>query len=212
MSGEQIAWFAMTIVILIFSIAIHEWAHAFTADKVGDTTPRSQGRVTLWPFAHLDPLGTLMMVLSTFAMVLSTFAGVGIGWGKPVQTDPRQYNFNPRIAGSLVTFAGPLSNLVIAQCVAFLYNSQLITDNFYNDLMLRTIMINLSLFLFNLIPVTPLDGSWLLTYALPQKLAEAYQGFMQKAGIFIFLALIFTGALQRILVPPLMAIMRQMIG
>src|SRR5882724_11393502 len=102
--SRWVAWFIMSLTTLILAITVHEFAHAIVADKLGDTTPRSQGRVTLWPLAHLDPIGTVLMIATLIF-------GFGIGWGRPVQTDSSQYRINRRLGMALVAVAGPITNI-----------------------------------------------------------------------------------------------------
>jgi len=189
------ATFLLTILTLVLSITVHEWAHAATADAMGDPTPRLQGRVTLWPGAHLDPVGTILMVISTLI-------GFGLGWGRPVMTDTRAYTRLPRrLAGFLVVFAGPLSNFVIALVFVQLLRFDLLHDDFYIFFVNIIVRLNLVLFLFNLLPVPPLDGSKLLAYSLPEAMGDAYLRFMQQFGLFFLGLLMFTHAVNYILEP-----------
>lgn len=194
MQEFNLAHFVMTISALILAITVHEWAHAITADKLGDDTPRSQGRVTLWPLAHLDPLGTILMIVTTIV-------GVGFGWGRPVLTNPLNYKINPRIADSLVSVAGPLSNLFLAAFFAFLLRLGVIGDEAFVVWTERIILINIVLLLFNLLPIYPLDGSHLFANALPVPMAERYRLFMTQFGFFLFLAVMMSGVTTTILMP-----------
>lgn len=195
MEDFNIAKFLMLMSALVLGITVHEWAHAISADRLGDPTPRSQGRVTLWPLAHLDPFGTLMMIISSVT-------GLGFGWGKPVMTQPANYTINPRIAGSLVAVAGPISNLVLAFCFAFLLRLHLLPpEDAFTVWMTELVWVNVVLFCFNLIPVYPLDGSHLLANALPVPMGEAYRQFMAQYGFFIFLALVMSKALSVVMSP-----------
>lgn len=205
MSGFNFALFVMSISALILGITVHEWSHAIVADKLGDDTPRRQGRVTLWPLAHLDPVGTLLMVVSALV-------GFGIGWGRPVQTDPRNYRINRRIADSLVSFAGPLSNLVIAAVFALLLRSGLVRDEAFLAWAIVTVSVNIFLFLFNLLPIFPLDGSHLLANALSPSIAEKYRDFMMRYGIFLFIGLVMFGKLSVLLTPAHDTIYRLLLG
>lgn len=188
----------MTLVSLIVSLAIHEFAHAKAADYLGDDTPRSQGRVTLNPVAHLDPLGTL-------GLLFIVFAGFGFGWGKPVITNPLNYTkASMRVGRWWVTAAGPLSNLVIAVLCAILLRFHLL--DFDPEFTLRwvgiTLMVNLGLFFFNLIPVPPLDGSKLILPLMNNRTADNLERQYMTWGIIPMVALIVLGIPQRIL-PPL---------
>jgi len=188
--------FLITITTLLFSIAIHEWAHAVTADFLGDDTPRRQGRVTLWPPAHWDPLGTVFMVLSSFF-------GVGIGWGKPVVTNPTRYTrLKPLTGDSVVAFAGPLSNFVLAGIFAVLIRVGAFRfDPFFAFWADHIVLINLSLFCFNLIPVYPLDGSHLMLNAISGPTGENLRRLSQQFGPFLLLALAMGGIAGKIIGP-----------
>ena len=165
---------------LLVAITIHEFAHALAADQLGDPTPRLQGRLTLNPFAHLDPLGTLMLVI------------IGFGWGKPVQFDPFNLK-NPRRDAAIISFAGPLSNIALASILSIILRFAttpfspapliIITSYF--------ISFNVTLAVFNLLPIHPLDGGKILVGLLPPKEAHEVDMFMQRYGMIILLLLIF---------------------
>lgn len=161
---------------LIIAITIHEFSHALAADKLGDPTPRSQGRLTLNPLAHLDPVGTLMLLLFRF------------GWGKPVIFDP--YNLShPRRDAGIISLAGPVSNLLLATLLSlglrFLPLPILLYPLFY-----ITILMNITLAVFNLVPVYPLDGEKILAALLPRDLAYEYQAVMSRYGTIILIFMI----------------------
>lgn len=186
----------MFVVAIVLGITIHEFAHAITADRLGDDTPRAQGRVTLSPFAHLDPIGSIFMLVSYFA-------GVGVGWGRPVQTNPRMYRIDRRIAGSMVAFAGPLSNLVLATILSGVLRLNLFpAEDAYTMLLVRVIETNILLFFFNLIPLFPLDGSHLLANAMPPAMAETYYQLMRQWGYLIFIGLVMSRVLTPLIVVP----------
>ena len=168
---------AITMAAIIPAITIHEYCHAKFADMAGDDTPRSQGRVTLNPLAHLDPLGTIMMLISSLA-------GVGIGWGRPVLVDQRKLR-NRRVDNFILTIAGPLSNLLQAIFWAILFRFEIVTSFAY-----VSVFINTGLFVFNLVPLGPLDGHWLVSELLPDKQRFAWLKFCHGPGMFIFLALV----------------------
>ena len=187
----------MVLSALILGITIHEAAHAYTADALGDDTPSLQGRVTLNPLAHLDPLGTVLMVISTIS-------GFGLGWGKPVQTTPSRYrrSIPMRRGHSFVVVAGPISNLVLALIFGTLLRFHVFdaSEAFFTFAAIL-VRVNCALFAFNLLPVYPLDGSHLLNNALPDAIAEKYGQVMRQFSFFIFAALIFTGVAGVILRP-----------
>lgn len=159
---------------LLISITIHEFAHAFTADKLDDPTPRSQGRVTLNPLSHLDPIGTILLLV------------VGFGWGKPVMFNP--YNLkNVQRDTVMIALAGPASNIVLAFILALF----LPWLPFSAMIWQFVITINLALAAFNLLPIHPLDGSKILMGILPPQLSFEYQDIMNRYGIIILLALVF---------------------
>ncbi|MFH1967404.1 MAG: site-2 protease family protein [Patescibacteria group bacterium] len=168
--------FLILATILVFSITIHEFAHALMADRLGDPTPRYKGRVSLNPLHHLDPIGTLAILL------------VGFGWGKPVPYDP--YNLkNPVPDAAKIALAGPAINLVIAGLAGLVLN-------FFSPIPLlqallpTAIYLNVMLAVFNLLPVAPLDGSKVITAILPRQTALEYQDFMRRYGIWVLLFLI----------------------
>ena len=141
--------FLISLLAIAAAITIHEFAHALAADRLGDPTPRLQGRLTLNPLAHLDPLGTLMLVLFRF------------GWGKPVQFD--QFNLrNPRRDAMLISIAGPVSNLLTAVLATILL--RLLPSNLLAFLIFQPfIVISVVLAVFNFVPVHPLDGGKILS-------------------------------------------------
>lgn len=163
---------------LLLSLTIHEFAHAWTADRLGDPTPRSQGRVTLNPLAHLDPLGTMAILLTRF------------GWGRPVEFDP--YNLkNPMRDTAIIALAGPASNLLIALLLALVIRIDIIPVAWLAVGLLQILVINVALAIFNLVPVYPLDGSKILLAILPKESALEYDELMHRYGLFLLLLLIF---------------------
>lgn len=175
MNSQTIVYAAFTVVSMILSVTVHEWAHAFTATKLGDDTPTEQGRVTLNPVAHIDPIGTLAMPL-----VGALIGGFLIGWARPVQYRPSRIrkDIGYRKGGLMIALAGPASNLVLlVLCLAGLkvllsvfgmagLEAQKPLLAFANLLAFMT-YINLILAFFNLLPVPPLDGFAMLEHTLP---------------------------------------------
>ena len=174
-------------VLLIASISVHEWAHAWVADKLGDPLPRMQGRVTLDPRSHIDPIGTLLLPL------IMIFASPGfsiIGWGKPVQVSLPNQTTKKR-DDLLITVAGPLSNLGIAIIcsVGFgVVHRYVSLGEPFLILFFQVVTLNGMLFLFNLIPVPPLDGSHILKHVVGMS-DESFLKF-SKYGFFILIVLI----------------------
>jgi Zn-dependent protease len=187
LSGFDLHEFLLIMATLVICITVHEFSHAYSAYRAGDDTPKAQGRISLNPIDHLDPMGTIMMVVSSIS-------GFGIGWGKPVQVNP--YNFkHPRWDNLRVSLWGPLSNVLTAAVVGtairfgYMHMSGPVLEFAF---VLVTISIGLAL--FNLIPVTPLDGSHILSSLLPNEMARRYDYFMARNGLLVFLGLIALGA------------------
>ena len=173
----------LTGVYLILAISIHEFAHAFVADKLGDPTARSQGRLTLNPIAHIDPIGTIVLPLVLMLLSGGSFA---FGWGKPTPFDP--YNLaHPRRDTGLISLAGPVSNLLLASVVALAIH---FLPGFFYMFLAPFVIINISLAIFNLIPVGPLDGQKILFGLLPRDLAYEFQVIMNRYGTLILILLI----------------------
>ena len=165
-------------------MAVHEYAHAKYADWAGDPTPRSQGRVTLNPIAHLDPLGTILIIFMAFS-------GYGIGWGKPVPVNPGYFRC-PRRDWVMCAFWGPLSNIILAGIFAIplrvmLASGQSLPDNVFFDFMLTMVWANIGLAIFNMIPLHPLDGSKVLSGVFPDIYDRRYWGFQMVYGPIILL-------------------------
>lgn len=172
--------FALIAVILIAAITVHEFAHAWMADHLGDPTPRSQGRVTLNPKAHLDPIGTLMIFM------------IGFGWGKPVMFDPFNLK-NPTKEAALIAFAGPAANLLLALVLSVVLPLGIgfgISEPVLSTILLYSIFYNIMLAVFNLVPIHPLDGGKIAVALLPAELALEYDDFMRRYGTFVLIALI----------------------
>jgi Zn-dependent protease len=167
---------------LIIAITIHEFSHALVADSLGDPTPRSHGRLSLNPMAHADLFGTILLPL------LSAFTGIPtIGWAKPVPIDP--YNLaNPKRDELLIAAAGPVSNLLLAIILSLFVRFFGINS----DLLSFAILINISLAVFNLIPIPPLDGSKIIFNLLPDSESSfQWQQTLDRYGFFILLVLLF---------------------
>lgn len=174
---------------ILFGFTIHEFAHAYVAYWLGDDTAARQGRLTLNPLAHLDPMGTLLFVFA------------GFGWARPVPVDSRFFR-NPRRDDILVTAAGPVSNLVVAIVLGLIF--RFMPGDFGADsvlatvklLMVYAIQINLVLFFFNLLPIFPLDGARIVQRLLPLNEAYAFAR-LESAGPLILMGLIAIGQLTR---------------
>ncbi|MBU0576582.1 site-2 protease family protein [Patescibacteria group bacterium] len=162
---------------LLLAITIHEFAHAWAADQLGDPTPRAQNRLTLDPRAHLDLLGTIAILLTRF------------GWGKPVQIDP--YNLKDPVRDTaLIALAGPTSNLIMAGILSIIINFALLPWELVNLALVQILIINVMLAIFNLVPIHPLDGGKILSALLPKETAYDYEQAMSRYGTMIIIFLI----------------------
>lgn len=161
---------------LLLAIDVHEFSHAYLADRLGDPTPRSQGRLSLNPLVHLDLVGTLALLL------------IGFGWGKPVEFDP--YNLkSPRRDAAIISLAGPASNLALATLITVL-GRLFIPDLFFGALLVPVIYINIILAIFNFVPISPLDGEKIVFGLLPRDLAYEFHSIMSRYGLLILILLI----------------------
>jgi Zn-dependent protease len=204
------------IFVLLTAFAVHEFAHAWSADRFGDPTPRNNGRLTLNPMAHLDPMGSLMLI------------AVGFGWAKPVPVNPYALARRSSAAMMWVSLAGPASNFLMAIIAAIPFQLGLVSAfNAYSNtgvilpsldkLLWEFVYINLLLMLFNLIPLAPLDGEKILYYLLPVS-GQRVMDNIRPYGPLILLALVFLGPLLgfnilgSVIGPPLTALMSVLVG
>jgi Zn-dependent protease len=191
----------MSYVVLLFSLSVHESAHAWTAFRQGDPTARSLGRITLNPLAHIDVIGTVVMPL------LMIFTGVPLlGWAKPTPVDPRHFR-HLRRGQIVVAGAGPVSNMLLA----LLFTAGLfvavralpgpLPEQPIVVLLSMGVQLNVLLAVFNLVPLPPLDGSHIVEWALPNGIGHHYMATIAPYGGFILLALVMSGALWTVLSP-----------
>ncbi|NDE68355.1 site-2 protease family protein [bacterium] len=174
-------------------MVIHEVSHGYVAVLLGDPTPRLQGRLTLNPLKHIDPLGSIIVP------ILTSFSGFTFGWAKPVEWNP--YNVkNMRMGELLISAAGPLSNILIALVFGILIRYRMFDPTFLT-LAAYIVLINLTLAVFNLIPVPPLDGSKILFSLLPPRLNYIRES-MERYGILLmfFVAFVLWNAVNPIVV------------
>ena len=201
------------ILAFVIAITIHEAAHAYMADRLGDPTPRMMGRLSLNPVVHYDPVGT------TLLLVLVVMRAVGIpvipfGWAKPVRFDPFNLE-NPRRDAALISLAGPASNLILASLFGLVLRFASLPFspvNFLSIALVPIIILNVVLALFNLIPVHPLDGGKILVGLLPPEQAYDVDRFLKQYGIIILFMLLFpifggTSPIFLVLEPALRAIL-----
>ncbi|MFW6409980.1 MAG: site-2 protease family protein [Halanaerobiales bacterium] len=200
--------------VLLLSLSLHEYSHGLVSHKLGDPTPEVNGRLTLNPLPHLDLFGSLFMIISLLN-------GVGIGWAKPVPINPRNYK-NPRRGLMLVSVAGPGSNFILALIFTMLIrmilyinqasiyigsnsfyfrniNSELISSTL--GIFILAVSINITLGLFNLLPVPPLDGSKILRGILPPRFDKYIHKLEGPMGMMLLLLLAFTGLFRHVLLP-----------
>lgn len=196
------AWLSLllTLPAVVIAITFHEYAHAWMADRLGDTTPRSQGRLTLNPLAHLDPVGSILLIFAH------------VGWGKPVQINPNNFTSNKSKGAceALVSFAGPAMNFIIAIILTLV--SMLLTSlapasflysyagNVIGILIYVTITVNIGLGVFNLIPLPPLDGEKIFRNFLPYRALEWLDRNAYTLNL-IFMVLWITGLLGVVVSP-----------
>ena len=184
MSKEQLLTMLIArVIIILLILPLHEFAHAWVARLCGDDTADSKGRLTLNPFSHVDPFGAILLLLT------------GFGWAKPVPVDMRYFK-KPKQGMALTALAGPVSNFVLALlallCARLVYHQYGALWDFIFDLLLTTAYLSIGLGLFNLIPISPLDGSKVLFAFLPD---SAYEKLMryEKYGMIALLILVWLG-------------------
>jgi Zn-dependent protease len=224
--GFAIIWF----VVFLFSLSFHEAAHAWTSEKFGDDTGRLQGRITLNPIAHIDPIGTIVFPLISMLTTIPL-----LGWAKPVETNPLLWRDKTK-ANISVSAAGPISNFILV-VIAFVILKTLVLNgtlvfnprltSIYNAVVPAPglaafmdpltmflnvmLMLNLALGIFNLIPVPPLDGSHVLESILPYQMAQAYAQ-IRPYGFLLLIGLLYLGALSFIFSPISIFILRLLLA
>lgn len=207
LSNIDWGWILVNVAVLLFALSVHESAHAWTADRLGDHTSRYLGRITLNPVAHIDPVGTIFFPLLGILSGLAVF-----GWAKPVPVNPRNLR-NPRRDHVFIAAAGPASNLVLAafflaglKVLAPLAGSSALQGSsvppFLMTLLLAGLFINVILAVFNLIPIPPLDGSWILAGLLPLQFSDLMDTIRPYSFLLLFL-LLWAGFFRVILSPVL---------
>jgi len=204
LTPERIALGLTTYVVLLFSLSVHESAHAWMAWRLGDDTAHRLGRVSLNPIVHIDPIGTLLFPL------IQIFTNVPLlGWAKPTPYNPANFrrDVSLRKGHMLVAAAGPVSNFVLALIftgvLVVLVRGGLVQsrDNFLLTLAVLGIQLNVLLALFNLVPIPPLDGSKVASFGLGGDLGDRYDRVMGPYGFVILMLLLVSGALSYVLGP-----------
>ncbi len=183
LQGLDAATLISRLIVLLIAFTLHELAHAVTADYLGDPTPRRMGRISLNPLVHLDPVGTIMLLIS------------GFGWAKPVLVNPYNMRGNPHRDMAIVAVAGPMTNVILAVLGAVPFQLGLASPTFIptasgDYLLTQFVWINLVLAFFNLIPVPPLDGYKILIGLLPFDIGIKLRP-LERYGFLILMALIF---------------------
>ncbi|MBS1248836.1 MAG: hypothetical protein MAG431_00400 [Chloroflexi bacterium] len=198
------------LIVLFTALTVHEFAHAWTANYFGDDTPRLNGRLTLNPLAHLDPIGSLMLIIA------------GFGWAKPVPVNAYALRRKSDSALMWVSLAGPLSNFLLALLAAIPFRTGLVsllgaynnTPHLFPSLpefLLTFIYVNLALMLFNLIPLAPLDGEKVAEYFLPAEWQDTFDR-IRPYGPMILLAFMALGVFSWIISPPLNFLVNLLLG
>jgi Zn-dependent protease len=201
-TADQVRTAVVSLIAFILSVTVHEFGHAWMANRLGDRLPAEQGRLTLSPRAHIDWLGTIIMPL------VAAFAPGGyplLAWGRPVQTNPRAYRgVSPRVGNLLVSVMGPFMNLVLAVAISIVLIVLAHMVKLPADLVVGVIryflVLNISLMFFNLLPVPPLDGGSVLAVVLPESLQSITRA-LQRYGMLILFALLLTGAMTVLMYP-----------
>lgn len=199
------------VIVLLIAFTVHELAHALTADYLGDPTPRNMGRITLNPLKHLDPFGTLLLIIA------------GFGWAKPVMVNPMNMRGNPHTSMAIVAIAGPLSNIAMAALAALAFrllglaniSPSTLSGNLsmLSFFMFTFIWINLILAFFNLIPIPPLDGSKILYAILPSEFVYRLRSLEQFSFIILMaIVFFFPSVLNVLVVAPAQATLQLLLG
>lgn len=191
---------AIAAVPMVLAITLHEAAHGYIADKLGDPTARYRGRLTFNPIPHIDPIGTILVPALMFA-----FSGFIFGWAKPVPVDVRNF-VNPRKDMAVVAAAGPLSNLLMAFCWILLAKIAVMAmgDSAFIEPIVRMaqigLLFNIILMVLNLLPIPPLDGSRVLAWIVPSRLAYMLDR-AEPYGFFILVGLLYVGLYEAVIGP-----------
>ncbi len=201
--GQLLLQLLPLLLVLLFSLTVHEAAHAWTANRLGDPTARRLGRISLNPAVHIDPIGTILLPLVAFMA-----GGLIFGWAKPVPVNPMNLK-NYRRDYLLIAAAGPASNVLLATAASLLMrvgpagaaSSGGIASGLF-DIGFMVIQLNLLLAVFNMIPIPPLDGGTVLAGLLPRPLADGYDRVVRPYGFMILLVLMMTGTLYDLIIPP----------
>ena len=208
LTPEKIRWILLNVFVLLISVALHEFGHAIMAHKLGDDTPSRQGRVTLNPLAHADPIGTLLLP------IIGGISGFGgFGWGKPVQWQPNRVTrkISMSAAKILVAIAGPSMNLLLAIVIAIVHAILLsqhvvVLTSEVSRILMFAVLANFILFFFNLLPVPPLDGGHVAQSFVPYRHRDRFEQFARYSPFIVLgfmlvpqMQIVFTGPAQFLL-------------
>lgn len=192
LTPEKIRWILIYVFVLLISVALHEFGHAIMAHKLGDDTPSRQGRVTLNPLAHADPIGTLLLPLVGAIYGATTGHGGGFGWGKPVQWQPHRIGrrVSMSTAKILVAIAGPAMNVILAVVIActhaLLISQHVLTlQSEVGQILVFAVLTNFVLFFFNLLPVPPLDGGHVAQSFMPYRHRDKFDQFARYSPFIV---------------------------
>lgn len=192
------------LIVLVFSVIIHEISHGFAANRLGDTTAKDSGRLTLNPLKHIDPIGSVILPLMLYVFN----SPVLFGWAKPVPFNPLNLK-NPKRDSGLIALAGPLSNLLVALVFSLILKISSLSElavsvslPLFLDII---VLVNVVLAIFNLVPLPPLDGSKILFSLLPKR-AEKFQLILEQYGLFLVILFIFFGF--QLVIPLILTIYR----
>lgn len=191
----------VTFAILIFSAIVHEVAHGLVAERLGDTTARDQGRITLNPISHIDPVGSILLPVILYLAQRGMPNPIVFGFARPVPVDFENTK-NPRLSMALISAAGPLANFLLAAFFAAAF-----WIGFRNGYVLSAVILNVALATFNLVPIPPLDGSKILASIFGGRLMYRILG-LEAYGFLLVLIFLYSGLFERILYPVVYGFLR----
>lgn len=207
LTTHEIRWILIRVFVLLVSVALHEFGHALMADRLGDDTPRRQGRVTLNPLAHADPIGTFLLPI--VGGIYAATGGIGgFGWGKPVQWQPTRVDRKWRMATAqiLVALAGPAMNVILGTVLALIHVVLMVQHvisptSEISAILQFAVITNFVLFFFNLIPAPPLDGGHVAEGLMPYRHRSAFERYA-RFGPFVVMAVAMIPAVAKIFLTP----------